>query len=91
MPFWCYSLRVYGFDILLLDPKFKIKKGDGAPLNFSIDSPAPPRREEEKRESLAAANIGNRLFFLFTNFCLKYNLFFGISKKSEKNFQKGDK
>jgi hypothetical protein len=51
--------------MLLFDLKFKIKKGDGAPLNFSIDSPAPPRREEEKRESLyAAAHISNRLFFL---------------------------
>jgi len=71
------------------DLKFKIKKGDGAPLNFSIDSPAPPRREEEKRESLyAVAYIGNRLFFLFTHLCLKYNLFFGISKKSEKIFSK---
>jgi len=36
--------------MLLFDLKFKIKKGDGAPLNFSIDCPA-PQEEKKRREN----------------------------------------
>jgi hypothetical protein len=50
MPFWCYSSYVYGFDMLLFDLKFKIKKGDGAPLKFSIGCPA-PQEEKKRREN----------------------------------------
>jgi len=77
--------------MLLFSLKFKIKKETEPPSIFQLTAPPPPRREEEKRESLyAAAHISNRLFFLFTHICLKYNSFFRISKKLKKFFSKFD-